>query len=89
MPWPNGRNGWKAIIAERDYDCHHCFMRFIFNPALLDFLVILAVLNVAANVLFQLGAFGPDYLVRASQATAGGFIVALIYTASRDRPGRR
>ena len=76
----NGRNGWKAVISP---------VAFAFNPALLDFLVILAVLNVAANVLFQLGAFGPDYLVRASQATAGGFIVALIYTASRDRPGRR
>ena len=64
-------------------------MRFLFNPALLDFLVIIAVLNLVMNLLYLFGLVEFDYLARASQVTAIAFLVALTYTAIRERPARR
>jgi hypothetical protein len=60
-------------------------MRYLFNPALLGFLVVLATLNLMLNLLVQLGAVGPEYLGRASEVVAIGFAVALIYTAIFER----
>jgi len=60
------------------------FRSILFNPALLDFLVILAVLNLGANLLYWLGLADMD-LAQASKATAIGFIIAVIYTAIRER----
>lgn len=61
-------------------------MRFLFNPALLHFLVLLATVNLVANLLVQLGLIGSEYLTRVSQVVAIGFLVALIYTAIFERP---
>jgi hypothetical protein len=67
-------------------------MRFIgsmlFNPALLDFLVILAVLNLGANLLHWFGLVDLD-LAHASRATATGFVISVIYTGARERPTTR
>lgn len=55
-----------------------------FNPALHDFLLIFAVLNLVANLIDLSGLAALD-LARASQVTAFGFVVALIYTAVFER----
>jgi len=64
-------------------------MRFLFNPALLDFVVILALANLLANALHLLGFASVEALTRTSQVTAGGFVVAVLYTAIWERPAAR
>lgn len=64
-------------------------MRFLFNPALLDFVVILALVNLAANLFHPFGFVGSGALSGVSQVTACGFVLALLYTAMRERPLRR
>jgi hypothetical protein len=61
-------------------------MRFLFNPALLHFVVMLALGNLAVNVLHLLGFASLDALTRTSEVTAAGFVVAVLYTAIWERP---
>lgn len=65
-------------------------MRYLFNPSLLGFLVIFAVANLAANLLYL---FGGDVslakLGQVSQFCAVGFLFALVYTAFLEPPRRR
>ena len=63
-------------------------MRFLFNPALLHFLVLIGMANLAVNVLHVVGLVGIDYVARAGEVSAIGFLVALIYTAIFERPQR-
>jgi len=60
------------------------FRSILFNPSLFDFLVILAILNLGANVLNWLGLADMD-LAHASEVIAIGFIIAVIYTAIWER----
>ena len=56
-------------------------MRIFFNPALLDLLVILGAINLALNLMNQFGLVGWETLARASQVSAIGFVVAVVYAA--------
>jgi hypothetical protein len=62
----------------------------VFNPALLTFLVIIGVTNLAVNLIYQFGFVDEKYLARASEVSAIAFIVAVIYTAifERESAGR-
>ena len=44
--------------------------------------------NLAVNVLHVVGLVGIDYVARAGEVSAIGFLVALIYTAIFERPQR-
>jgi hypothetical protein len=56
----------------------------LFNPALFGFLVILAVLNLAANFIQWSGLANVD-LAGVSEVVAMGFVIAVIYTAIFER----
>jgi hypothetical protein len=88
----NVRFGWKAVIAEVPFSCMVLKMRrtisILFNPALLHFLVILALINLGANLMTWLGLVEID-LGGVSEVVAGGFIIALVYTAFWERPTSR
>jgi hypothetical protein len=60
----------------------------IFNPALLHFLVIIGLLNLGANLLHWFGVADLD-LARASEVSAMGFVIAVIYTAIFERNAAR
>ena len=60
------------------------FSAVIFNPAQLHFLVIIGVLNLGANLLHWFGVADLD-LARASEVSAMGFVIAVIYTAIFER----
>jgi hypothetical protein len=64
-------------------------MRFLLNPSLLGILVLLALLNLAANVVQLLGLADMEGLGRVSQLMAVGFVISLIYTAIWEKPERR
>jgi hypothetical protein len=57
----------------------------LLNPALLSFLVIIGSANLAVNILYQFGVADADYLARASQVSAIGFVLAVVYAAIFER----
>ena len=55
--------------------------RLLFNPTLLDFLILLAITNLGANVGYWSGLVSQSEIVGVAQLCAGGFLIALAYTA--------
>ena len=59
--------------------------RLLFNPALLHFLILLAIANLAANFAYWCRLISEREVVAVAQLCAGGFLIALAYTALFER----